>query len=200
MDGIATLGFNGDAPVAVPASGPDAAARARQLDTARKRRARHRKKLLQSLWEPRGVATCPGSGECLLAPPDADGRPSPCSCRPGLPCACARSLFRQLHDEAKRAFGAEVTAGLVARLALDVRMIRGDEVGIGLRLKLADLLLRDARSRELLSLQAKRLRAVEASQPKSLRELLDALPAAPALPAPVASAATVGTGDQPCPV
>jgi len=93
-----------------------------------------------------------------------------------------------------------VTAGLVARLALDVRMIRGDEVGIGLRLKLADLLLRDARSRELLSLQAKRLRAVEASQPKSLRELLDALPAAPALPAPVASAATVGTGDQPCPV
>jgi len=105
-------------------------------------------------------------------------------------------MFRELQQEGRKAFGPAV-AGLVARLLMDVRMVKADAVGIGLRMKLADLLLRDQRAREDLGQRERRLRADEASRPKSLRELIDSLPVAPALPAPVAS---TGTGDRSCPV
>jgi hypothetical protein len=156
VDSAVTYFETSSSPTTVPPPAPDPAVFERSKHAARARRARHRRRLLETLWSPRHVEACEGSGKCAWAPTGRDGDPEPCPCRAGLPCACGRALYEALQEEGRRVFGPAV-AGLVGRTLLDLRLLGSDHKALDLRVRLIGVLLADARGREDLAQRQRRL-------------------------------------------
>jgi hypothetical protein len=158
---------------AVPASGlpaaPDEAARARALDAARKRKARHRRRLLERLWSPRGVQPCGGPSACPWAPPG-----EPCGCSDHAPCRCERALFEALRTEGSRYFGGVVLGGLSASLLVATARAAttGAPEALKLKLELLKVLLADSRGREDLRQRERRLALEEGSRPRPVSQVM----------------------------
>jgi len=166
---------------------------------ARARKAKFRRRLLERLWTPRGIRSCPGPDGCPWCLPGED-----CGCRSDLPCSCERKLYEGLVEEGRRPFGL-IIGGMVARLLLDSAKLAaaGDPKSVEVRARLVDILLRDARGREDLAQRERRLAAEESRKPRSIMDLFRDPPPRPALasgapsPAPGPSASPLAAGGRP---